>query len=329
MSITRPTGRRALLVAAALIPVTARAQAPAGGAPRPRFQSLSVFVPANPGGGWDGLGRAVEQAARTAGLVGSFQFENVGGAGGTVGLPRFLNTRRGRSDALLVSGAAMVGATLTNRTPVSLNDCVPIARMTDESAVIVVPADSAFRTIGDLVAALRADARAVPVAGGGVGTTDHVAFALMLRALGKSVRDASFVAFPGGGPAQAAVIGGQVKAGIAGWSEFSEQARAGRVRLLATTGERRVDPAVPTLRESGLDVVSTNWRGLFGPPGLTPAARTALMEFATELHASAPWQAILAERGWDDSFLTGEAFEAFLARDRADTETVLKELGLA
>lgn len=321
--------RRATLTVLFAAPSAAQAQSPTAGTTRQHFPTLSLFIPANPGGGWDGLGRAVEHAAKAAGLVGTFAFENVGGAGGTVGLPRFLNTRRGRPDALLVSGAAMVGATITNRTPVTLGDTIPIARLTDESAVIVVPADSPYRTIADLIAALRADPRAVPVSGGGVGTTDHVAFALVLRAIGKSAREASFVAFPGGGQAQSAVIGGQVRAGIAGWAEFSEQVRAGRVRALATTGERRADAAIPTLRESGLDVISTNWRGLFAPPGITPAARAALVDFATALHASAPWQALLAERGWDDAFLTGDAFDAFLARDRADTETVLKDLGLA
>ncbi|WP_376099029.1 tripartite tricarboxylate transporter substrate binding protein [Roseomonas sp. CCTCC AB2023176] len=228
-----------------------------------------------------------------------------------------------------MSGAAMVGATITNRTPVTLGDTIPIARLTDESAVIVVPADSPYRTIADFVAALRADARAVPVSGGGVGTTDHVAFALLLRAIGKSARDASFVAFPGGGQAQSAVIGGQVRAGIAGWAEFSEQVRAGRVRALATTGERRASPDVPTLRESGFDVVSTNWRGLFAAPGINAPARAALVEFVTALHGSEAWRGLLAERGWDDAFLTGAEFDAFLARDRADTETVLKDLGLA
>src|SRR5690349_12436118 len=74
-----------------------------------RFASLYMFIPAGPGGGWDGLGRAIEQVARQAGLVGTFQFENVGGAGGTVGLPRFVAQRRGRPDSLMVGGSIMVG----------------------------------------------------------------------------------------------------------------------------------------------------------------------------------------------------------------------------
>jgi putative tricarboxylic transport membrane protein len=298
-------------------------------AAQPRINSLYVFVPAGPGGGWDGLGRAIEQAARASGIVGSFQFENVGGAGGTVGLPRFLSTRRGRPDSIMISGSVMVGATVTNRTPVSLRDTIPVARMTEEAGVIIVPGNSDIRDIAGLLAALRADPRAVSVAGGSAGGTDHIILGLMLRALGRQAREASFVAFPGGGPAQAAILGGQVRAGISGWSEFSEQIRAGRVRALATTGENRLDPNVPTLKESGIDVVATNWRGVFAPPGINAQQRQTLVEVMTAIHASEAWKRILADRGWEDAFLTGAEFDRFLERDRTNTETVLRDLGLA
>ncbi len=293
-----------------------------------RLNSVYMFIPAGPGGGWDGLGRAIEQAARASGLVGSFQFENVGGAGGTVGLPRFLSTRRGRPDSLFVAGSVMVGAALTNRTPVSLKDVQPIARMTEEAGVIIVPANSEHRDIASLANAMKANPQAVSVAGGSAGGTDHIILGLMLRALGRQAREASFVAFPGGGPAQAAILGGQVKAGISGWSEFSEQIRAGRVRALATTGERRLDPSVPTLKESGLDVVLSNWRGVFAAPGINANQRQALVDLMTAVHASEAWKRILAERGWEDAFQTGAEFERFLERDRNDNETVLRDLGL-
>ncbi len=315
--------RRTLL--GTLAATTALAGSPRLALAQQRFASIYMFVPAGPGGGWDGLGRAIENAARQSNLVGSFQFENVGGAGGTVGLPRFLSQRRGRPDALMVAGSVMVGAALTNRTPVTLQNTVAVARMTEEAGVIIVPAASPIQTIGQLADALRANPRAVSVAGGSAGGTDH----MMLQKLGRQPREASFVAFPGGGPAQAAILGGQVSAGISGWSEFSEQIRAGRVRALATTGESRLDANVPTLKESGIDVVATNWRGVFGAPGITAPQRQALVDLMTAIHATEAWKRILAERGWEDAFLTGAAFDQFLDRDRAETEGVLKDLGLA
>ena len=310
----------------AALPSARRARAQGG---QQRFASIYMFVPAAPGGGWDGLARAIEQAARGAGLVGNFQFENVGGAGGSVGLPRFVAQRRGRPDSLMVAGSVMVGATLTNKTPVGIKDVTPIARLTEEASAVVVPAASDIRDIKGFFDALKANPGATSVGGGSAGGTDHIALGLMLKALGRSAKEASYVAFAGGGPAQAAIMGGQVKAGISGLSEFAEQIKAGRMRALATTGAERIDPNIPTLKESGVDVVLTNWRGVFGPPGLRPDAREALVRLMTEVHALPAWKETLNTRGWTDAFLTGPELDAFLERDRAQTEAVLKEIGLA
>ena len=310
--------RRALLASLAALPAAAQS-----------LPLLNIFVPANPGGGWDGLGRAIEQVAVAGGLVARCAFENLAGAGGTLGLARFVATRRGRGDSLLVSGATMVGATLINRTPVSLADVVPVARLTEEAGVVVVPANSRFTSMQQLAEALRADPRAVPVAGAAGGSIDHVILGLILRAVGRQAREASFVAFPGGGPAQAAILGSQVAASISGWGEFAEQVKAGRLRALATTGETRTDPAVPTLRECGLDVALTNWRGVFAPAGIAPAARERLAALMATLNTLAAWQALLAERGWDRAFLAEDAFQRFLGQDHAATAAVLRDLGLA
>ena len=319
--------RRSLIATAAALPAASLSGRAA--LAQQRFNSLYVFVPAGPGGGWDGLGRAVEQASRAAGLVGSFQFENVGGAGGTVGLPRFVGQRRGRGDAIMIGGAVMVGAVITNRTPVGLKDVTPIARMTTEPCVIVVPASSEFRDLAGFTAALRANPGAVSVGGGSAGGIDHIVLGLILKGLGRNAREASYVAFAGGGPAQAAILGAQVRAGISGVSEFAEQVRAGRMRALATTGETRSLEGVPTLKESGIDIVMGNWRGVFGAPGITTAQRGALVDYMTVLHASPGWREIVTRQGWDDAFLSGQAFADFLVRDEADTLQVLRDIGLA
>ncbi|MFT8244260.1 Bug family tripartite tricarboxylate transporter substrate binding protein [Roseomonas sp. BN140053] len=291
--------------------------------------SLNMFIPAAPGGGWDGLGRAMEVVARQAGLVGSMQFENVGGAGGMVGLPRFISQRRGRGDSLMVGGSVMVGAALTNKAPYGLKDVTPIAKLTGEAAIIVVPANSSFGNIGQLAEALKSDPRGTSVAGGSAGGTDHIVLGLILKALGRSAKDASFVAFAGGGPAQAAILGGQVKAGISGYSEFAEQIKSGRIKALASSGETRLEPSIPTLKESGIDVVASNWRGVFGAPGIDAAARGKLVQFVTALHDLPAWKELLQTRGWDDEFLSGEAFDKYVRDDNAATEGVLKEIGLA
>ncbi len=320
--------RRNLLKAAGLTPIAVGVSG-LSFAQAPVFESINMFIPAGPGGGWDGTGRAIEQAAKSAGLVGSFQFENVGGAGGMVGLPRFVNTRRGQPNAMLVGGSVMVGGGIANKSPVTIKDVVPLARLTEEAGVIVVPANSPHKTWKDLENAIRANPRAVSVAGGSSGGTDHILLGMIVKAVGKSPREAAYVAFAGGGPAVAAIIGGQVTAGISGYSEFAEQIAAGRLRALAVSGNTRIPGVdVPTLKEQGTDITAANWRGVFAAPGITPEQRKTLIDMLTRMHASAGWKGILEQRKWTDVFLTGDAFGEVLNRDIATTEAVMKDLGL-
>ena len=320
------TTRRHLLQAAPLLALPALARPARAQA---LYPSVRLFVPANPGGGWDGLGRAIEQALRASGLAGGIQVENVGGAGGTVGLPRFLSQYRNRPEGLMVAGSVMVGASVANKSPVGVLDVAPVARLTEEVSVIVVPPDSPIKDLAGLLAKLKENPGGVSVAGGSAGGTEHITLGLMLKALGRSAREASYVAYSGGGPAQAAVLGGQVTAAISGISEFGEQVKAGRLRALATTGERRAGPDVPTLKESGLDIAMPTWRGVFCAPTLAAAQKAALVDLMTRMRETPVWKEILTTRGWDDSWLPGEEFGRFLAKEVQDTTAVLQEIGLA
>jgi putative tricarboxylic transport membrane protein len=289
-----------------------------------------MFIPAAPGGGWDSTGRAIEMAAKDAGLVGSFQFENVGGAGGMVGLPRFVNQRKGQGNALMVGGSVMVGAAITNKSPVTMADVTPIACLTEEAGILVVPTDGKIKNWKDFEEAIKANPKAVSVAGGSAGGTDHLLLGLIIKALGKNPREAAYVAFAGGGPANAAILGGQVVAGISGYSEFAEQIKAGKMRALAVSGNKRIPGVdVPTLKELGLNVTAANWRGVFGAPGINAAQKAALVDLVTKMHDTKGWAETLEKRKWTDAFLAGAAFEAQIKKNIAETETVLKELGLA
>jgi putative tricarboxylic transport membrane protein len=308
----------------------AAAALPAWAQPKALFESINMFVPAAPGGGWDGTARAIERAAKAAGLVGSMQFENVGGAGGMVGLPRFVNQRKGQGNTLMVGGSVMVGAAIANKSPVTMREVTPIARLTEEAGVIVVPAAGKFKTWPELAAAIKANPKAVSVAGGSAGGTDHQILGLIVKNLGGNPRDAAYVAFAGGGPANAAILGNQVTAGISGYSEFEEQIKAGKMIPLAVSGAKRIPGVnVPTLSELGMNVTLSNWRGVFGAPGITPAQRDALVDFMAKVHDSAAWRTELETRKWTDVFLSGAAFEREINASIKLTEEIMKDLGLA
>lgn len=303
---------------------------PAWAQSKPMFETINMFVPAAPGGGWDGTARAIERAAKASGLVGNMQFENVGGAGGMVGLPRFVNQRKGQGNSLMVGGSVMVGAAIANKSPVTMRDVTPIARLTEEAGVVVVPANGKIKNWNGLVAALKDNPKAVSVAGGSAGGTDHIILGLMIKALGRNPKDAAYVAFAGGGPANAAIIGGQVVAGISGYSEFEEQIKAGRMIALATSGRTRIPGVnVPTMSELGLNVVMANWRGVFAPPGITAAQRNGLTDLVTRVVGTEAWKGELTTRKWTDAFLAETPFQREVQWDIERTTTVMKDLGLA
>ncbi|QRM53468.1 tripartite tricarboxylate transporter substrate binding protein [Sinorhizobium sp. BG8] len=289
----------------------------------------TIIAPANPGGGWDQTARSLQTVMQQEGISGNVQVVNVPGAGGTIGLAQFASQNQGNPNALIVGGYVMVGAILTNKSPVTLKDVTPIARLTGEYEAIVVPASSPFQTMGDLVEALKKDPGAVSWAGGSAGGTDHIAVGLIAKAAGVDPKKINYIAYSGGGEALAAILGAQVSAGISGYGEFESQVKAGTLRLLAVSSADRIEGVdAPTIKESGLDVVVENWRMVAAAPGLTDEQKAAVSSDIEKLAKSAAWQDVLKTKGWQDTYLSGSAFDEQLAKDTSATETVLKDIGL-
>lgn len=289
----------------------------------------TIMAPANPGGGWDQTARVMQEVLQAEGISESVQVQNVPGAGGTVGLAQFASATAGDPSQLIVGGYVMVGAILTNASPVSLADVTPIARLTGDYEAIVVPASSEIQDIGELVEALKADPGAVSWAGGSAGGVDHIAVGLLAKAADVDPTLINYVAFSGGGEALAAILGGQVTAGISSVGEFREQAAAGTLRILAVTSAERVEGIdAPTLAEAGFDVVVENWRMVAAAPGLSDEDRAAVSADIEALATSQAWQDAVTANGWTDSYLAGADFDAQLQEDIATTETVLRDIGL-
>ncbi|MYV66824.1 tripartite tricarboxylate transporter substrate binding protein [Streptomyces sp. SID2131] len=320
----------ALLGAALLVLVGPPMLSPGSGSDTgTRIPGLRLMVPNTPGGGYDITARTVAKDAEEAGLTGDVEVFNLPGAGGTVGLTRLVG-ERGNGRLAMSMGLGVVGAVHTNKTPSTLTDTTPIARLTEEQDIVVVGKDSPYRTIQDLLAAWKKDPGKLPVGGGSSpGGPDHLAPMLMARAAGIAPEDVNYVPFDGGGELLASILGNKVAFGVSGVGEYLDQIEAGELRLLAVTGPKRVPGlAAPTLREAGLDTEFTNWRGVVAPPGLSDAERDKLVALVTALHDSPQWRASMNTHGWDDAFLPGERFGDFLAEQDRRVASVLKELGL-
>lgn len=323
-----PTSRRALLSAALAIPALGAGLRAARAAPA--LETVRLFVPAAPGGGWDATARLMEKVLREAGLAGSIQVENVPGAGGTVALPRFTGALRGRGDTLMVSGLTQLSSAIVNKSPVTLAETVPIARLSGETHVLVVPADSPLKSTAEFVAAFRENPRAMSVAGGSAGGTDHILLAMIASKLGVPPSSISYVAFNSGGPAVTAIIGSQVKAGISNWSEFAPHVASGRMRALGLSSEERLPGVgVPTLREGGVDAVLYNWRAVFAPPRISEQETEKLEKLVEAMVRSQLWEAEAAQRGWLPLYMPRQEFTAFLKAESTAIEASLKQVGLA
>lgn len=289
----------------------------------------TIVAPASPGGGWDQTARTLQATLQDTGISQKVQVVNVPGAGGTIGLAQFANQSKGNPAALLVGGYVMVGAILTNNSPVTLADVTPIARLTGEALAIVVPVNSPLKTVADLVEKLKADPGSVSWAGGSAGGADHITAGLFAKTVGVDPTKVNYIAFSGGGEALAAILGGQVTVGISGLSEFAPQVDAGKLRLLAVSGEKRIEGIdAPTLREAGVDLALENWRLIAAAPGITAEQKAAISGDIAKLVASKQWQEALKQRGWADTYLSGEAFDKQLAADITATEAILKDIGL-
>lgn len=289
--------------------------------------NLKIMIPANPGGGWDQTGRHLASAMQSAKLVSSVQFENKGGAAGAIGLAQFVNAAKGDPNAMMVGGMVMVGGTYLQNSPVTLAQVTPVARLTSEWEVIVVPANSPHKTMADLVKAFKANPGAVSWGGGSAGGTDHILVGLIARAVGVEPARINYVPFKGGGEAIAAIVGGHVTAGVSGLGEFAEQIKGGRMRALGVSAPGRVE-GIPSLKEQGIDVELGNWRGIFAAPGISTAQRDALVKLVKDATETAAWKATLAKLGWSGEFLGGDAYAKFLADDTVRIAGIIDSLGI-
>jgi putative tricarboxylic transport membrane protein len=308
----------AALAAAGALPLGARAAA-----------NLKMMIPANPGGGWDGTGRALGKALQEAGAASSITFENKGGAAGAIGLAQFVNAAKGDPNALMVMGAVMLGGLITGKPPVSLSQATPIARLTSEYNVFVLPASSPLKSMKDVVEQLKKDPGSVKWGGGSRGSTEHIAAAMLAREVGVDAAKINYVAFRGGGEATAAILGGNVTVGGSGYSEFQQYIDSGKMKAIAVTSEARLKGInVPTMKEQGFNVVIGNWRGVYGGPGISAEQRKALTDMVLKALKTKSWTEALEKNNWTPAPLAGKEFDDFVDREFASLRATMVKAGM-
>ncbi|WP_157265012.1 Bug family tripartite tricarboxylate transporter substrate binding protein [Azohydromonas aeria] len=308
----------AALAAAGALPLSARAAA-----------NLKMMIPANPGGGWDTTGRALGKALQEAGVASSVSYDNKGGAAGAIGLAQFVNSNKGNGDALMIMGAVMLGGIITGKPPVNVTQATPLARLLSEPQLFVLPANSPLKTMKDVVEQMKKDPGSVKWGGGSRGSTEHIAVAMLAREVGVDPTKINYVAFRGGGEAVAAILGGNVTVGASALTEFGEYIKGGKMTPIATTSEQRLKGVnAPTLKEQGYNVVISNWRGVYGAPGISAEQRKALIDMITKATQAPAWTQAVQTNGWTPALLTGDAFGQFVDNEFASLRAVMVKAGM-
>ncbi len=308
----------AALAAASSLPLSAQT-----------LSTLKMLIPANPGGGWDTTGRALGKAMQDAGVAKSVGYDNKGGAAGAIGLAQFVNASKGDPNAMMVMGAVMLGGIITGKPPVGLDKVTPLARLSSEYNVFVLPANSPFKSMKEVVEQLKKDPGSVKWGGGSRGSTEHIAAAMIAREVGVDPAKINYVAFRGGGEAIAAILGGNVTVGGSGYSEFAEYIKTGKMRPIGVTSAARLKGLdVPTLKEQGINVEIGNWRGVYGAPGITPAQRKDLIAALEATFKHKAWQDAMEKNGWTPAWLAGDAFAEFVDREFASLRATMVKAGM-
>lgn len=275
--------------------------------------SIKMTIPASRGGRWDRTGRALGRALTDAGVASSVGYRNEPGAAGATGLARFIDASLGDRGALLVTGATMVGGIILNKPAVDLDQPMPIARLTRESLVFVLRANSPFGKLADVMAQLRMDPASIRWGGGPSGSVEHIAAALITGAAGVDAARIDYVAFGSASEATAAVLGGAVTIGGGGFGELAPYLDRGELRAIGvTSGERLAGRSVPTFKEQGIDVEIADWCGVYAAPAITEMEKRQLIADVVRATQGKAWLEALRKNGWTQALLTGDAFGSFV-----------------
>jgi putative tricarboxylic transport membrane protein len=291
-------------------------------------QPVTLTAPADPGSGWDTTARALVEAMEKEDLTDTpITVQNRTGATGCVWLGEVINNHKGDDQYITVTSTPIMSTELRGQCPHHYTDVEMIATLLLENYILVVPAESPYQTADDLLQAIAADPQSVAIAASG---DDQLPFALLVQAAGGDPSKINFIEYEGGGQQITALLSGDVDAAVAGVSEFRSQIEAGKLRGLAVLKDEPLDAPlddIPTTPSLGYDVTLGNWRGVYGPPGMSEEAITYWQEKFKETLDTPTWDELAERNQWAELYLTGEEMRTYLADTYEDLKTALQGVG--
>lgn len=318
-----------VLTVLALIGVMAASWSPAA-AWEPKGQGECI-APANPGGGWDNTCRATSAILQKTGLFKeTIYVTNMPGGSGAVAIANVITKRKADTNLIVAASNALTFTVAMGRTPHTYKNVIPLGQVGAEIGGFFVKADSKYKTLADMIAALKADPQSVTFAGGSApGGQDHMKVALFAKAIGVVPTKVVYVPFQGGGEALTSMLGGHTEVGALDISEAVGQLEAGKIRCLGILSDTRSTKFkdIPTTHEQGVKVSYIVWRGFYMAPGV-PADAVKWWSDALQKMVSTPeWTAEREKLGWEPIYRFGEDFNKYVNEEQVQFQALLKELG--
>ena len=315
----------ALVLAAAAAGAGAQAWAPQ--------KNVEIVAGSAPGGSNDNTARTLERILLGNKLVPTtITVVNRPGGGGSIAYT-YVSQKPGDAHVLSVTSSNLLSNHIIGSSTLSPADFTPLAMLYEDHAVFMVAADSPLKTGKDLAERLKKDPRALTVGfANAFGSSRHMAAALLIKTLGGNARDLKPVVFKGSAEAITALLGGHIDWGVAGAVNAIAHVSSGRMRVIAVAAPQRLGgplSVAPTWREQGVNLVYGNWRGVFGPKGLTPAQVGYWESALRRLSQTPEWKADLEKNHWSEHFMTGAALGKEIEKEYSELKATLVDVGLA
>ena len=300
------------------------------------IDKLHFVIGGGAGGGWDGTARGTGEALTKAGFLKSASFENMSGGGGGKALAFMINTKP--ANTILVQSTPLVLRSITRHKGyvtdggsgvLSYKNVVPIAGVIGDYGAIAVAKDSPFKNFKDVVDAYNKDPKSVKMAGGSVrGSMDHLIGALAFQVAGANPNNVIYVPYDAGGKALAGLLSGETQMISTGLGEL--MGARDQVRIIGITAPARVAdaPDAPTLKEQGYDVQFVNWRGFFGPPGMSSSMKNEIAKMLGDVQKTPEWEAVRKRNAWVNIYNPGDKFISFLENQTVEMTALMKKLGV-
>lgn len=296
-------------------------------------KNVEIVINTAPGSGQDATGRLIQKILQDRKAVNtSITINNKPGGGGVIAYT-YLQAHPGDGHFVSIASKSLLTNHISGRAPLTYSNLTPLAILFDEYIAVAVKADSPIKNGRELLDRMKKDPGTYSFGvATSLGNPNHQGVAMALKDAGVDLRKTKTPVFQSGGNAITALLGGHVDAVPGSVGLMRKYVEAGSVRLIAIASPQRLTgifASTPTWKEQGANAIVSNWRGLIGPPNMTPAQMAFWDNALKQMTQSDAWKKELADNNWDDELKTSAEARKYMDADYAELKGFLTELELA